>query len=339
MINVKKAYAFDDLLMVPKYSRIESRSNVDLSVDLGKGFKLSIPIISACMKHVTGVKMAEKLSQLGGLPILHRFCTIDEQVDMFMSLNISDGFAGCAVGVKEEDKDRVKELVEACKCNIICVDVAHGHSKICGDMVSWIASKYPEILLIAGNVATIEGADYLAVRGANAIRVNIGSGSLCSTRIQTGFGVPALSCLSEVYDGSFDYCNKSKRRYKIIQDGGVKNSGDIAKSLVFSDVVMLGNLLAGTLETPGEPLMINNQMVKEYEGSSTHKSTYIEGVKGYVPFKGPVEIIIENLMQGLRSACSYQGVSNLEDFKKDVQFVEISNSGLLESRPHSIMVK
>jgi IMP dehydrogenase len=327
--------AFDDALLVPKYSTVKSRKNVDLSVDLGKGVKLEIPIISANMKKVTGFDMCFKLAQLGGLPIMHRFYdSIEEQAKAFTQVVEADcKYVGVSVGVGRTGEETFNALVET-GANIFCLDIAHADSLMAVNMVKYINKAAPQALLIAGNVATGSGAQRLADVGADVIKVGIGGGSICSTRIETGNGVPSLTALDEAYEQSM-YGEK----YKIIADGGLKKSGDITKALCFSHAVMLGNLLAGTDEAPGEIFSIDNILYKTYAGSSTHKTSHVEGVVASVPYKGPVENIIIRLMEGLRSGCSYQGAHNLKELREDPEFVSISNTGLIESRPHDVLVK
>lgn len=338
-MNISEGLVFDDVLLVPKYSEVETRSDVDLSVDLGKGITLKCPIISANMADVTGPTMATAIAKIGGLGLLHRFCTPEEQVKDFEHAAYNNGNdytsnVGCSLGIKEEDKDRLDMLYDV-GARIFCIDVAHGHNKVCGEMTSYIAKKYPKVLLISGNISTAEGARYLSDNGADIIKCGQGPGSLCSTRVETGNGVPQLTALSNIFENR----KQQSAKYKIIADGGIKRAGDLTKALCFSDAVMLGSLFAGTNEAPGKLLTIDGITYKEYRGSSTLKNTHIEGVQAMVPLKGSVLNIIENLLQGLRSGCSYQGVNNLNDLKKSPTFTRISNSGLIESHPHSVLVK
>lgn len=338
-MNIKPGYCFDDVLLIPKYSEIDSRKNVDTSVDLGKGIKLKIPLISANMKTITGPAMATAIAELGGLAILHRFVESNKSYPYWMGIwemwkKVCNTRAdlrnnvGVSVGVQKEDFEVVDQLAEYTK--IFCVDVAHGDHIKCIKMTEYIAKIAPDALLIAGNVATASGCKRLTDAGADVIKIGIGPGSLCSTRIETGNGVPQLTALQECFSTS----------HKIIADGGIRSSGDVIKSLCFSDAVMLGNMIAGTDETPGHDIVIDGQHYKEYAGSSTHKSNNIEGVSALVKTKGPVKIVIQKIIEGLQSGCSYQGVDNLTDLKKDPQFVSISNAGLIESHPHDVpMVK
>lgn len=332
-MNIKKAYTFDDLQLIPRLSQVKSRSDVDLSVDLGKDIKLSVPLISANMKDITEIDMANALTNIGGLPILHRFCTIEEAVSMFLDCE-QPSKVGCSIGVKKEDFERAGALVDN-GCKIICIDVAHGHHGSCISMTDHIAEKYPHVLLIAGNVATAQGAKALAKAGANVIKAGVGPGSLCSTRIETGNGVPQMTVLYDVFEASI----LSQYHFKIIADGGIRSGGDCTKALCFSDAIMIGGMFAGTNEAPGKVEEINGIKYKSYEGSSTHKTSHVEGIKTKVPLKGPVQQIIDKLLDGIRSGCSYQGVNNLTDLKKDPRFVEISNAGLIESHPHSLTIK
>lgn len=335
-MKIKKSYSLDDVLLVPKYSEVSSRSLVDTSVDLGKGFKLRIPIVSSNMKHVTEVNMAKAMAEMGGLAILHRFCTVEEQAAMWLeatdnSSYENEKFIGAAVGVNEEDKERIKKLYNY-GVRILSPDCAHGWSKKCLDITKYIADKYPDVLLISGNAAEGCGAKAIAEAGANIVRVSVGSGSICSTRIETGNGVATLTALESSYKASLN--SDGSRKFLIIQDGGIKNAGDASKALCFADCVQLGQLLAGTDESPGPVITIDGHSYKEYNGSSTHRSIRQEGVKAFVPYKGSVKHILQNIVEGIQSACSYQGCFNLTELKEDPEFMEISSAGWNESKPH-----
>lgn len=349
-MKIRKAYSFDDLFLVPKYSSIPSRSpnHIDLSVDLGKGVILENPIISANMLHVSGPKLVGKLAALGGLGILHRFDNdilkdFNDAVNFSLihnkdplRLRIPLNNIGISIGLEQFGL-----LYEYVKIGgkIVCVDVAHGHHLRCIELVKKIHETFPELLLIAGNVATAKGAYALYEAGADVIKVGVGSGSLCSTRIETGNGVPQMTVLDDVRNW-FDNCWEPEGRLpaKIISDGGMRSAGDVVKSLCFADAVMLGNMLAGTDESPGEVLSFGGKQYKQYAGSSTHKQRNIEGVKALVPTKGPLEDVVTKILEGVRSGCSYQGVTNLVDLKDDPEFVEVSNAGLIESRPHDVIL-
>jgi IMP dehydrogenase len=331
-----QGYTFDDVLLVPKHSNIKSRDDVDLSVQLPKGISLKIPILSANMKSVTDIKMAITISNLGGLPILHRFDDYTKLVTNFENVYVnSSGIIGASVGIKDHDKTLVQDLVNA-GCKVICVDVAHGDHRAVFDFVANIRAKHNNLLIIAGNVVTETAANGLWNSGADVVKCGIGPGSLCSTRIETGNGVPQISALNNICNGN--YSERDGEWPMFIADGGIKTAGDCVKSLVFADLVMLGNLLAGTDEAPGDIIQFQGQKYKKYEGSSTHRSKHIEGVSALVPYRGKVTDIITKLVEGIKSGCSYQGANNLKELKQDPEFVIISNAGLKESHPHSVIL-
>lgn len=331
-MKIRQGFTFDDVLLVPQHSDIPSRGTISIETDLGKDIHLSIPVISANMKDVTEVDMAKAIASFGGLPILHRFAPIDYQLKMLNDTHPL--MVGCSVGIKEHDYDNALAFIDK-GCSILCVDVAHGDHALSLKIVEKIAKNYPGILLIAGNVATAGGAKRLYDSGANVIKVGMGPGSLCTTRIETGNGVPQMTALEDVYNESFGIGNS--RKFKIIADGGIRSAGDIVKALCFSDAVMLGSLLAGTDETPGAVDLdaSTGQRFKQYAGSSTHKANRVEGVVRRVHCKGPVKPIITKLMEGVQSGLSYQGCRNLNELRENPEFVLLSAAGLVESHPHS----
>lgn len=338
MSNFVQGYCFDDVLLIPKHSTVVSRSEVDLSVELPKGINLKIPLISAPMKTVTGIKMARTLAQLGGLAILHRFDDYDLLLNNFIKANAPGSFGriGSALGIKSKDLELAQKLYNV-GCRVLCVDVAHGDHINVSEFVKQLRVECSEALIIAGNVATPSGAQLLWESGADIIRSGIGGGSLCSTRIETGNGYPLLSTLQNISEHSFHSFDKEDLEPpKIIADGGIRTAGDCVKSLCFADLVMIGNLFAGTEEAPGDIITVQGQQFKSYAGSSTHKQRHIEGVVGLVPYKGPVKNVVQRLVEGIKSGCSYQGVGNVHDLQKNPEFVVISNAGLSESRPHSV---
>lgn len=344
-MEIREGLTFDDVLLVPNYSEIESRASVDLSVELPKGIKLKNPIIPANMKTVTGRAMAQAMHDLGGMAILHRFMTLPLQIEAFKNIHNYSGeylvedHVGFSIGVKHSDEHAVRCWAEA-GAKIACVDVAHGDSKLTLDMCEWIAKTYPEMLLIAGNVATGSGARRLWNAGVDVVKVGVGPGSLCTTRIETGNGVPQLTALMDVAEERDKLkTNVQQKTLPIIADGGIKNAGDCVKALCFADLVMAGNIFAGAIETPGNTVTMNGLLYKEYVGSSTHKTNHVEGVSAMVPQKGHVRDIMTKLLEGVRSGCSYQGSRNLLELKDNPQFVKITNAGLKESHPHDVILK
>lgn len=362
-MNLIEGLTFDDVLLVPRFSDIPTRKGIDLSVKLNKGLKFDNPIIPANMKTITGLGMAQCMYDVGGMAILHRFMSWDDQIKTLIAVHNmkSEGsdplnYIGFSVGVKEEMRANVDYFAEK-GVKILCIDIAHGDSEQCVAMTKYIAEKYPKIFLIAGNVATAGGAERLWMAGADCVKVGIGPGSLCTTRIETGNGVPQLTALSDVADMRKKLVNGYNRTVEtddsimyiwtepkitkpifIMADGGIKSAGDIVKALCFSDMVMAGNLFAGTDETPGDILQVDGKRFKNYVGSSTHKTSHVEGVMALAPIKGPAKHVVERLCEGLRSGLSYQGYKHVAQLQKNPMFVRITNAGLKESHAHDVKV-
>lgn len=339
---MKTALSFDDVLLVPQHNSIASRKDVDTSTKISKHLTLKIPLISSCMDTVTGPEMAVAMWKAGGLGILHRYNTISTQIDMFSSV-AAHGNCAVAIGAVGDYLDRAKALVEA-GVNILCVDVAHGDSKMVEDAVKNLRHLFSDITIIAGNVATGEGCARLIEAGANAIRAGIGGGSLCTTRIMTGHGVPTLQTVLNCYEYLWhhkynDFC--------ILADGGIKNSGDIVKSIAAgAGGVILGQLLAATTEAPGEIVDTPEGKFKRYRGMASfgaqadwrpEKKNEItpEGEDTVLPYKGGVEKILHQLVGGLRSGMTYSNAKTLKELKKHAELIQITSAGWAESKPHA----
>lgn len=334
-MNIVEGLTYDDVLLIPKHSTIFSRSKVDISVDLGKGIKLNGPYISANMKTVSGPKLVGNMCEYG-MGILHRFASIEEQIANYnKAVSISKKPESIGVSVGIESQSDTDALISETGTKIVCIDVAHGDHERVLIQTTRIAHKYPDVLLIVGNVATGAGARRLGNAGADVVKIGVGNGSLCTTRIETGNGVPQLSALIDVFESLGGDQNKGYDRPKIISDGGIKRAGDVTKALCFSDAVMLGSVLAGTDEAPGEVITVDGLKYKKYAGSSTHKTNRIEGIAGLTPYKGPMKNILEVFKEGLQSGLSYQGCDNLVDLRECPEFVRISSAGLNESHPHA----
>ncbi len=337
---IREGLVFDDVLLVPKFSSIETRSSVDLSVSIDKlGVKFSSPIIPANMKDIIGYDMARAIYMNGGFGILHRFIPLEDQIQILIRLEEEFGldvwkYIGFSVGVKKEDYTVIDELIFA-GARSICIDIAHGDSKLCVDMCSHISQTYPTVLLIAGNVATYSGTLRLFNAGADMVKLGVGPGFLCSTRIETGNGVPQLTALMDARK-ALDNLSLPYKQRLIIADGGIKSAGDVVKSLCFADMVMIGNMFAGCEESPGETVVVDDNVYKKYAGSSTLKTTHIEGVEALVPIKGNFKSILTKITDGLSSGCSYQGVSSLKELREEPEFIKMTNSGLIESHPRNI---
>jgi IMP dehydrogenase len=240
---------------------------------------------------------------------------------------------GISIGVKSNDLEDLGRFVDV-GVEVVCIDVAHGDSSSCLNMILQIKKRYHSMLVIAGNVATGDGAKRLWEAGADVVKVGVGPGSLCTTRVETGNGVPQLTSIMDVAEMR----QKLGRGY-IIADGGIKSAGDIVKALCFADMVMVGNLFAGCDETPGNVINIDGRMYKEYVGSSTHKANHIEGVAAMAPYKGSFDNVLIKLIEGLKSGCSYQGAHNLKMLKDNPTFIKMTSAGLKESHPHDIVMR
>lgn len=345
---IREGLTFDDVLLVPAYSEVSSRSKVDLSVQWGNS-KFKHPIIPANMKTITGFDMAFEVCKSGGLALLHRFMSVEDQRAIAKDIldNFGDRNFGVSVGVKEDDVKNFDTFVKD-GVNIFCVDIAHGDSVHCVNMIKAMRSQHPNTFIIAGNVATGSGARRLWEAGADVVKVGIGPGSLCTTRVETGNGVPQLTALIDVAKTQKElnelertkfYPNQKRKQYPFISDGGIKRAGDIVKALCFADMVMVGNVFAGCEETPGEVMQIEGLTFKQYVGSSTHKTHHVEGVAAMVSTKGKFEDILTKLIEGVVSGCSYQGATNLAELRDNPEFIRITNAGLVESHPHDVILR
>lgn len=325
----KRANSFDDVLLVPKYSDVESRSEIDLSSTIGSK-NYQIPIISSPMDTVTGANMACTFGELGGLAITHRYC------DMVEQSKITPFYAAAAIGVTGDFMQRVEFLSSDSGITTFCLDVAHGHHILVEKALKQIRDKYgSDFNIIAGNVATAKAYADLSDWGADAVRVGIGGGSICSTRIQTGHGVPTFQSVLDCrdVDGA-----------TIIADGGIKTAGDIVKSLAAgADFVMLGSMLAGTDQSPGQIFSSNDgKKYKVYRGMASveaqedwrGEARSLEGISTTIPYKGSVVQIIHDLIQNIKSGLSYSGARNIRQLQVKSDFIQQSSSGLVESNTH-----
>lgn len=332
-MKLSKGLAFDDILLVPQYSDIKSRKEVDIGNQLGTDIDLTLPILSAPMDKVTESGMANAMREMGGLGIVHRYNTIDEQVEI--AKQIKDTRA-CAIGATGDYMERAIELV-AVGVRVLCVDIAHAHHIHMKNTLIHLKNTFgDDVHLMAGNVATLQAFDDLSDWGADSIKVGIGGGSICSTRILTGHGMPTLQSVYE--------CSKSDRNTVLIADGGIKTSGDMVKALaVGADFVMVGSLLSGTSQAPGDIMYdTSGNAFKEYRGMASKeaqqdwrgKSASIEGVASYVPYKGCAKAILKDLDNGIRSGLSYSGARSINEFQAKVKMIEQTSAGQFESSTH-----
>ena len=331
---MKKSLSFDDVLLIPKYSDIKSRTEVNTANNLGK-IRLTLPIISSPMDTVTENKMAETMSDAGGLGIVHRYNTLDEQADLLSAVN---GRKAAAIGMTGDYLERARFLYNTSGVDVLCVDVAHGHHIMMEHCLKTLKDEFgDEVHIMAGNVATLEGFDALASWGADSIRVGIGGGSICSTRLVAGHGVPTLQSI-------LDCAQTLHEDVKIIADGGIKTSGDIVKAYAAgADFVMVGSLLAGTSETPGEVFRnANGKRYKVYRGMASEaaqnawrgKSSAPEGISTTIPYKGQTFPVLADLHGGIRSGFSYSGARSFTEFYDKSELIQQTNAGQSESFTH-----
>lgn len=340
---MKELLSYDDVLLLPRYSDIRSRKEVSISTKLGNGLDLSLPIIASPMDTISETAMASTLGALGGTAVVHRYNSPEmEARNVSMALDMAHMrshkkiHVGAAIGVTDDYLTRAKKVLDA-GATYLCVDVAHGHHLMMKEALTTLRKEFGEdIHIMAGNVATLEGVNDLADWGANSIRCNIGGGSICSTRVQTGHGVPGLHTI-------FD-CVKTERDVTIIADGGIRNSGDIVKALAAgADAVMCGSLFSGTDETPGKIIEESDgTRWKIYRGMASKEAqvgwrgrySSNEGVSTRVPYRGSVKNIIQDLENGIKSGLSYSGARSLPELTAVAQFIRQTNSGLSESGTH-----
>ncbi len=336
--NRHKGLTFDDVLIVPARSDVRSRREPQLTSNLTKKIKIETPIVSANMDTVTEADMAIAMNQMGGIGILHRFLSIEDQVRETLKIKESGAkLLAASVGVNDDFKQRAQALVKA-GVNLLTIDIAHGHSVQMIETIQHLKDTHPDVELIVGNMATPDAAYDLIKAGADAIKVGIGPGSMCTTRIITGCGVPQLSAIALCAEVAHEY------GIPVIADGGIKTSGDIVKAFAAgADTVMLGSMLSGTIETPGE---IKNGK-KQYRGMAS-KSAQVswrggvpegmapEGEQTQVSVKGHVKHVILELTGGIRSGMSYINATSIAEIREKARFIEMTSSGAHESRAHGL---
>jgi IMP dehydrogenase len=331
----KEHISFDDILLVPQHSEIGSRKDVSLSTILGDGLELELPIIAAPMDTVCEENMALSMSRSGGLGIIHRYMPIEDQARRVKMVRDANAIVGGSVGARDSFV-RDAELLANAGATLILIDIANGHSNHAISAVKSLREELgDDVHIMAGNVATWDGFARLADAGADSIRVGIGGGSACTTRVVSGHGVPTLSSILDI---------RSRVSYEdgpaLIADGGIRNSGDAAKALAAgAHALMLGRLLAGTTESPGE--VDNNHKVfrgmasREAQEAGRGVVSGVEGISTRVPFVGSVSNIINDLSAGIRSALSYTGAERLVDFHNESMYNRVTSTTLNESKPHA----
>lgn len=341
------ALTYSDVLLVPQYSEIGSRSEIDLETYITPTIKIDFPVIAINMDTVTGVTMAKTMYEYGAMSFYPRFLEPKEQAREVKEVLDAGCFTIPAVGIKELEMERVKELVKV-GCSAITIDVAHGHLKASIDMVKKIKKEYKEVEVIAGVIATYEGARDLFEAGADAVRVGVGPGTICTTREVTGSGVPQITATMNAFKAGKEFGRP------VLTDGGTKTTGDIVKALgAGANAVVVGSQLAGTEESPGEIVEVAGKLYKEYNGSTSAKekqkqygkynadkdekyTSYVEGVEAYVPYKGSVENVLNTMDKGIRSGLSYSGAKNIEIMHNKAKFVRVTSSSIAENGSHGV---
>ncbi|MFV0246874.1 MAG: IMP dehydrogenase [Mycoplasmatales bacterium] len=365
---VKEGYTYDDVLIIPSYSTVLPK-DVNTSSFLTKNIKLNVPIMSAAMDTVTESNMAICMALNGGIGVIHKNLTIKEQslqvkkVKNFLKKNKKDIshydqisyasdntlLSAAAIGVTQDVLKRVDALIKA-GVDVLVLDSAHGDSKGIVDIIKDIKKQYPKINLIAGNICTGKAAIKLKNAGVDAVKVGIGPGSICTTRIISGVGRPQVTAIDEVVNAL------KGSKVKVIADGGIKYSGDIAKALsVGADIVMLGSVLAGTKEAPGNIITLKGNKYKSYvgmgsieamkrgskdryfQGETKGKKLISEGISGVIPYKGSVEEVMLQMIGGLRSSMGYTGSKDINTLM-NAKLQVISSSTIKENHPHSITI-
>ena len=349
MDPIKEALTFDDVTLVPKYSEILP-SEVDTSIKLTSTLKLKTPLLSSAMDTVTESKMAISIARAGGLGIIHRNLDIKNQIREIKKVKKQKLIVGAAVGAGPNEFKRAQAILKE-NLDMIVVDTAHGHTKKVSEIIKFIKKiKGKRTALCAGNIATPEAARFLLKLGVDIIKVGIGPGSICTTRLVAGIGVPQLSAILSVRNGI------KNKKVKIISDGGIKYSGDLAKAFAAgADAVMIGSLFAGTDEAPGKIIKKGGKLFKSFRGMGSvgamnkgsadryfqskqkDSSKYVpEGVEGLAKYKGKVDIIIFKLVGGLRSSMGYLGSKQIKYLRNKPQFVKITKAGFYESMVHNV---
>ena len=348
MEHIQEALTFDDVILVPKYSSILP-AETNLNINLGNSLNLKIPFLSSAMDTVTESSMAIAIAQKGGLGIIHRNLSTHEQIKEIKKVKKKNLITGAAIGTTNEDLIRAKSILDA-GADLIVIDTAHGHSEKVIKTLNKIKKISSKIPICVGNIATGEAALRLYNEGADILKVGIGPGSICTTRMIAGIGVPQITAVMEVKK------SMKNKKIKIISDGGVKFSGDIVKGLAAgADAIMMGSIFAGTDESPGKRYKHKNKFYKAYrgmgsigamsEGSSNRyfqknhkdKSKFVpEGVEARISYKGSVDRIIHQFQGGLRSSMGYIGAKIINEIQKKAKFVKITKAGFYESMVHSV---
>jgi IMP dehydrogenase len=352
MPAIRQGLSYNDVLLVPRYSRVRSRNDVDLTTTIAPGITLGIPLLTANMDSVTNAGMAIAIDRLGGIGAIGRFDAPEVQAQTVRA--VSDAGARCfgVIGVKDDALHRADLLLRAGAVGLH-LDVAHAHAEHAIEVTEACKRRWPAAPLIVGTIATYEAAIDLYEAGADAVKVGIGAGSICITRINTGAGVPQITAIMDVARAR----NERFPDRFVIADGGAANSGDVVKALAAgADAYMGGSLFAGADEAPGEIVEVNGVCYKHYNGSTSreeklrqlaryeaHKHEryhlHVEGVEAMVPARGPLAEIVAALCAGIRSGLSYAGAFSIPELHENAEFIQITGAGYQESQAHDVLVR
>lgn len=341
------AYTYDDVLIKPQYSEVESRKDVDISVEIAPGIKLATPIMPVNMQTVISADLCVKISELGGMATLHQFSSIEDEVNMLIEVKKRGARVAGAIGTTKDYIDRAEALIKN-GVDIIVMDTPHGHNALTITAIKEFRKKLGKFPLIVGNIATREAANDLIRAGVDGLKVGVGPGAACLTRINAGSGYPQLSAVMEVSDIAH------KHGVTVIADGGIQTPGNFAKAIgAGGTAAYIGSLYAGTLESPSELVDVSGKKFKRYFGSSsesakllrvqndpTYKNKpteFVEGADGLTPYRGTVEELTDNLVMGLRSAMSYTGARTIKEFQAQVIFVPVTSIGVRENGAHGLV--
>lgn len=346
----KIGLTYDDVLLIPQKLEFISRREIDLTTKISSDLEIKIPLISIGMDTVTDIKMAVEFSRLGGISFFPRFDSSEAEAEKISQIKKQQARVIASIGLRDNYLKRAELCLKA-GADAITLDIAHAHSLQALEAITAFKNKFPKVSLIAGTVATYEGAMDLFRVGVDCVRVGVGAGTICTTRIVAGSGVPQITAIIETV--------RAKKRFKkkfIIADGGATKSGDLVKALACgADAVACGSLFAGTDEAPGKLVKKagicykqynastsktekKKQLLKDHNGKTRYFIRHVEGVESLVKYKGPVRKIIEDLLAGIRSGLSYSGAKNIKELQQKAQFIQITAAGLRESLPHDVEV-
>lgn len=345
--NLPLGLSYDDVLIQPQSSPVRTRENVSTRTRLIGDVEIDVPVVSANMDTVTEVEMAQAMTDFGGVGLLHRFMEPQEQADMIENI---EGTVGASVGIDEEYIENAQLYLEA-GADFVCVDVAHGHLDRCVDAVDQLTDQF-EAPIMAGNVATSQGAKDLAMAGADSIKVGIGPGSTCRTREVSGVGVPQFTAVQNVSSALNTLTQQMdlERRPTVIADGGITSGGDMAKALLAgADAVMMGGLLAGCDESPSPLREFNGNQYKVVRGMSSEaarsdteafdeddEDRYIEGMEGLKEYTGSLEDHLTEIVDGVKSSFSYVGARDLETAQDNAEFMRVTAATQSRNSAHNV---